>query len=161
MDACKADLTSEPSPSAQSEALLDTYFTRFHAKPYHVLDESSVRQRLQLDQLPSYLVHAIYAVAARYATINNMTAREAETPDGILKFRFTPHPRGYQCAVKLSEEFAAKSRHELDVDEPSIDALQALILLVLAFTTAGKGKKAYMLMCKELRFDMLRTEDRS
>lgn len=56
---------SEPSPGVQADALLDTYFSRFHAKPYHILDESSVRQRLQLNQLPDYLVHAIYAVSAR------------------------------------------------------------------------------------------------
>jgi hypothetical protein len=59
---------SEPSPGVQAEALLDTYFSRFHAKPYHILDESTVRQRLQLNQLPPYLVHAVYAVAARYVT---------------------------------------------------------------------------------------------
>lgn len=57
---------SESSPGVQVDALLDTYFSRFHSKPYHILDESSVRQRLQLNQLPSYLEHAIYAVAARY-----------------------------------------------------------------------------------------------
>lgn len=38
------------------------------------------------------------------------------------------------------------SRKELDIDEPSVDALQALLLLVVAFTAAGKGKKAYMAM---------------
>lgn len=59
-------VASEPSPGVQAEALLDTYFSRFHAKPYHILDESTVRQRLQLNQLPVYLVHAIYAVGARY-----------------------------------------------------------------------------------------------
>ncbi|KAK0651579.1 fungal-specific transcription factor domain-containing protein [Cercophora newfieldiana] len=106
------------------DALLDTYFTRFHAKPFHILDESTLRQRLQLDQVPRYLVHAIYAVAAKY----------------------TPHPNGYQSAVKLSEDYAARSRAELDADEPSVDALQALMLLVIAFTAAGKGKKAYMLL---------------
>ncbi len=58
-------IASEPSPGVQADALLDTYFTRFHAKPYHILDESSVRQRLQVNQLPDYLTHAIYAVAAR------------------------------------------------------------------------------------------------
>ncbi|RYP43692.1 hypothetical protein DL768_009774 [Monosporascus sp. mg162] len=116
--------TSELSPGVQADALLDTYFTRFHAKPYHILDESSVRQRLQLNQLPNYLVHAVYAVGARY----------------------TPHPAGYQTAVKLSEDYAARSRSEIDIDEPSIDALQALLLLVIAFTAAGKGRKAYMLM---------------
>ncbi|KAJ9156148.1 Fungal-specific transcription factor domain-containing protein [Pleurostoma richardsiae] len=115
---------SEPSPEVSPDALLDTYFTRFHAKPFHILDESSVRQRLQLNQLPSYLVHAIYAVAARY----------------------TPHPSGYQSAVKLSEEYTGRARGEIDVDEPSVDALQACLLLVTAFTAAGKGKKAYMLL---------------
>ncbi|KAI0881834.1 uncharacterized protein GGS22DRAFT_57417 [Annulohypoxylon maeteangense] len=113
-----------PTPNIQIDALLDTYFSRFHAKPYHILDESSVRQRLQLSQLPSYLIHAIYAVAARYTT----------------------YPTGYQSAVKLSEEYALQSRSEIDTDEPSIDALQALLLLVTAFTAAGKGKKAYMLL---------------
>ncbi|KAK3359039.1 fungal-specific transcription factor domain-containing protein [Lasiosphaeria hispida] len=115
---------SEPPPSVQPNALLDTYFARFHAKPFHVLDESTLRQRLQLSQVPIYLLHAIYAVAARY----------------------TPHPSGYQSAVKLSEDYASQSRSEIDTDEPSIDALQSLMLLVIAFTAAGKGKKAYMLL---------------
>lgn len=63
-----------------------------------------------------------------------------------ISSRYTPHPGGYQAAVKLSEDYAARSRIELDTDEPSVDALQALLLLVIAFTAAGKGKKAYMLM---------------
>lgn len=46
---------------------MDTYFTRFHSKPYYILDESSIRQRLQLNQVPDFLVHAIYAVSARFA----------------------------------------------------------------------------------------------
>jgi len=49
----------------QPETLLDTYFTRFHAKPFFVLDESTLRQRLQLHQIPQYLAYAIYAVAAK------------------------------------------------------------------------------------------------
>ncbi|KAH7324507.1 fungal-specific transcription factor domain-containing protein [Stachybotrys elegans] len=120
------------TPPVQTDALLDTYFSRFHAKPYHILDESSVRQRMQLSQLPGYLCQAISAVAARY----------------------TPHPGGYQSAVKLSEEFAARSRGEINTDEPSVDALQALLLLVIAFTAAGKGKKAYMLMTSAIGMAM-------
>ncbi|KAI1390032.1 uncharacterized protein F4822DRAFT_221371 [Hypoxylon trugodes] len=115
---------TESSPGVRIDAVLDTYFTRFHAKPYHILDESTVRQRLQLNQLPTYLINAIYALAARY----------------------TAHPSGYQSAVKLSEDYALRSRSEIDTDEPSIDALQALLLLVTAFTATGKGKKAYMLL---------------
>lgn len=118
-------INREPSPNpAQADALLDTYFTRFHGKPYYILDESSIRQRLQLNQLPAYLSNAISAVAARY----------------------TAHPNGYQAAIRLSEEFATRARKDISTDEPSIDALQALLLLVSAFTAAGKGKKAYMLM---------------
>ncbi len=58
---------SEPNPEVQTDALLDTYFNRFHAKPFHILDESTLRQRLQLNQVPGYLVHATCAVGARYA----------------------------------------------------------------------------------------------
>lgn len=58
--------SSAPSPiGVQPDTLLDTYFSRFHAKPFFILDESSIRQRLQVSQLPNFLVHAIYAVAAR------------------------------------------------------------------------------------------------
>lgn len=63
-----------------------------------------------------------------------------------LIFRFAPHPGGYRAAVNLSEEYAARARNEIDTDEPSIDALQAALLLVIAFIGSGKGKKAYMLM---------------
>jgi hypothetical protein len=37
---------------------------------------------------------------------------------------------------------------EIDTDEPSVDALQTLVLLVTAFTASGKGKRAYMLLSK-------------
>ncbi|EMT63593.1 hypothetical protein FOC4_g10013829 [Fusarium odoratissimum] len=111
-------------PPAQAEVLLDTYFARFHGKPYYIVDESSIRQRLQLNQLPRFLSFAISAVAARHTT----------------------DPSGYQAAANLSEDLAARARREINTDEPSIDGLQALLLLVSAFTATGKGKKAYMLM---------------
>ncbi|KAL7623307.1 hypothetical protein AAE478_006988 [Parahypoxylon ruwenzoriense] len=143
-------IVSEPSPIIQADVLLlDTYFTRFHGKPYYILDESSVRQRLQLNQLPGYLIYAIYAVAARSAS--HMQFRCANYSDSI---RYTPHPTGYQSAVKLSEHYAARSRSEIDTDEPSIDALQALLLLATAFTAAGKGKKAYMLLTNAIGMAM-------
>ncbi|CAK7204489.1 hypothetical protein SEUCBS139899_007246 [Sporothrix eucalyptigena] len=114
----------EQSPQVQVDALLHTYFTRSHAKPFHILDESSFRQRLQLNQIPSYLLGSVCALASRY----------------------TPHPNGYQAAVRLGEEYALRARAEIDVDEPSIDCLQTLLLLALAFVASGKGKKAYMLL---------------
>lgn len=123
---------NEPPSGVEPDALLDTYFTRFNAKPFHILDESTLRQRLQLKQVPNYLIHAIYAVASRY----------------------TPHPGGYQSAVRLGEEYTAQSRCEIDTDEPSVDALQALVLLVTAYTAAGKGKKAYMLLANAVGMAM-------
>jgi hypothetical protein len=57
---------SEPSPSVQQDVLLDTYFVRCHGKSYHIVDESTIRQRVQINQIPTYLLYAIYAVSARY-----------------------------------------------------------------------------------------------
>lgn len=54
------------SPSVVPDLLLDTYFTRIHGKPYHVLDETTTKQRMQANQLPGHLAYAIYAVSARY-----------------------------------------------------------------------------------------------
>lgn len=124
---------SEPSPPAvQPDVLLDTYFTRCHGKAYHILDETSTRQRIQLNQIPLYLLYAIYAVSARY----------------------TAHPNGYHAAVRLSEDYALRARTELDIDDPSIDCLQALLLLGVAFTAAGKGKKAYMMLASGIGMAM-------
>ena len=61
-------------------------------------------------------------------------------------YRYTAHPNGYHAAVRLSEDYASRARAEVDVDEPSIDTLQSLLLLGVAFTAAGKGKKAYMML---------------
>ena len=61
--------------------------------------------------------------------------------------RYTPHPGGYQAAVSLGEDYARQARLEVDTDEPTIDCLQSLLLLALAFVASGKGKKAYMLLC--------------
>ncbi|CAK7267861.1 hypothetical protein SEPCBS119000_002766 [Sporothrix epigloea] len=111
-------------PAVQVDALLHTYFTRSHAKPFHILDESSFRQRLRSNRIPSYLLGSVCALAARY----------------------TPHPNGYLAAVRLGEQYAMHARAEMDVDEPSIDCLQTLLLLALAFVASGKGKKAFMLL---------------
>ncbi|GAB0145685.1 hypothetical protein EsHS_00006110 [Epichloe bromicola] len=68
--------------------------------------------------------------------------------------RHTPHPNGSQGAVKLSEEYALRARQSVDTDDPSIESLQALLLLVLAFTASGHGKKAHMLMSSAIGMAM-------
>ncbi|KAF1926045.1 uncharacterized protein M421DRAFT_68521 [Didymella exigua CBS 183.55] len=111
-------------PALAPDLLLDTYFARFHGKPYYILDEATTRQRLQANQLPSHLAFAIYAVSARYA----------------------PHFGGYNAAVRMGSEYARRARLELDIDEPSIEALQTLMLLSQASFQLGKGKKTFMLL---------------
>jgi hypothetical protein len=110
--------------------LLDTYFARVHGKPYFILDEGLIRGRTQAGAgagaAPDSLLFALYAVSARYAL----------------------HPNGYHAAVRLSEDYAARARAEVDVDEPSIEALQTLLLLAVSFIASGKGKKAYMVLGK-------------
>ncbi|KAF2809303.1 uncharacterized protein BDZ99DRAFT_26366 [Mytilinidion resinicola] len=118
---------TEPSLQASTvvpDVLLDIYFTRIHNKPYNILDEATTRQRMQLGLVPPYLAYAIYAVSARH----------------------TPQFGGYNGAVRISQEYGRRSRTELDIDEPSIEALQTLLLLAQASYQAGRGKKAYMLL---------------
>jgi hypothetical protein len=131
---------SAPSPAVQPDALLDTYFTRCRGKAYHILDETSTRQRIQLNNIPSYLLYAIYAVSARWVAFS------VATKVGLNIRRYTAHPNGYHAAVRLSEEYASRARTEVDIDDPSIDTLQSLLLLGVSYTAAGKGKKAYMML---------------
>lgn len=110
--------------AVQTEAMLDTYFRRLHGKPFNILDEAPFRQQLQLHHIPTYLLNAVCGLASRS----------------------TPHPNGYQAAVSLGEEYARRARAEVEMDEPSIEGLQTLLLLTLSFNASGKGKKAYMLL---------------
>lgn len=64
----------------------------------------------------------------------------------LMVYRYAAHPSGYAASVRLSDEYTSRARTELDMDDPSIDCLQALLLLSEAFTAAGKGKKAYMML---------------
>ncbi|KKA26971.1 hypothetical protein TD95_004062 [Thielaviopsis punctulata] len=107
-----------------TEELLNVYFLHFHCRPYYILEESLFRQEFKLGQIPLYLLNAVCAVACLH----------------------TPNPDGYGAAVSSSDSFSTKARSLIDIDEPSIYALQALLLLVTAYTAAGKGRKAYMMM---------------
>ncbi|RMZ05208.1 hypothetical protein D0860_06039 [Hortaea werneckii] len=110
---------------AFAEALVDIYFARLHGKPYYILDEPATRQRLRDGQLPRFLNNAIYAVSIRHAT--HMCG-------------------GLGAAIGYSQEHARQARQEIDVDEPSIEHLQALLLLTMASFQSGRGKRSYMLL---------------
>jgi hypothetical protein len=51
--------------------------------------------------------------------------------------------------VRIGQEYARRSRLELEIDEPSIETLQTLMLLAQASFQLGKGKKAFMLLSEE------------
>ncbi|KAI7076192.1 hypothetical protein KC352_g41988, partial [Hortaea werneckii] len=119
----------EQFQAVQSQAfaggLVDIYFARLHGKPYYILDEPATRQRLRDGQLPRFLNNAIYAVSIRHAT--HMCG-------------------GLGAAIGYSQEHARQARQEIDVDEPSIEHLQALLLLTMASFQSGRGKRSYMLL---------------
>lgn len=108
-----------------TETLIDTYFSRLHGKPYYILDEPATRQRWRDGQLPRYVTNAIHAATIKYA--NHLCG-------------------GHNGAVYSSQEYLTQCRAEIDVDEPSIDHLQALLLLTMASFQNGKGKRSYMLL---------------
>ena len=48
--------------------------------------------------------------------------------------------------MRAGREFTNRARGEIDIDEPTFENLQSLLLLALASFQAGRGKKAYMLL---------------
>ncbi|KAJ5653426.1 hypothetical protein N7490_000429 [Penicillium lividum] len=105
-----------------SEILLDAYFTRLHGKPFFILDEPSTRQRYQLNQLPVHLSMAISAMTSRYT-----------------------HTIGQpEQSLHMGLDAALQARRMVDIDNPTVEALQTLLLLSQAFFAYGLGKKAYM-----------------
>ncbi|KAL2836244.1 type I 3-dehydroquinase-domain-containing protein [Aspergillus pseudoustus] len=109
------------SPVQQSgripDAMLEAYFARLHGKPFFILDETATRRGHANGTLPAYLGLAVYALALRYTTAN--------PPPGSL-------------------EYARQARRMVDIDQPSIENLQTLLLLSQTFYAYGCGKKAYM-----------------
>lgn len=137
---------SVQSPTLAPDLLLDTYFARIHGKPYYILDESTTRQRLQANQLPGHLAYAIYAVSARY----DLSIPEHSRAPLIYSPRYAPHFGGYSSAVRIGQEYARRARLELEIDEPSIETLQTLMLLSQASFQLGKGKKTFMLLSRHI-----------
>ncbi|KAJ5403749.1 hypothetical protein N7509_003620 [Penicillium cosmopolitanum] len=115
---------SQPQPHnvILSDILLDAYFGRLHGKPFFVLDETSTRQMHQLKQLYAPLSMAISAMTARYV-------HAVGQPDQSLR---------------MGLDAALQARRMIDVDNPTVEGLQTLLLLSQAFFAYGLGKKAYM-----------------
>ena len=50
-----------------TDMLIETYFARIHGQPFYIVDEASIRQRIIQNQIPNFLVLALYSVSTRYA----------------------------------------------------------------------------------------------
>ncbi|KAJ0414970.1 type I 3-dehydroquinase-domain-containing protein [Aspergillus carlsbadensis] len=112
-----AQAQAQAQPGRVPDAMLDAYFARLHGKPFFILDEAATRARSAAGTLPAYLGMAVYALTLRYTTVN--------PPPGSL-------------------EYARQARRMVDIDQPSIENLQTLLLLSQTFYAYGCGKKAYM-----------------
>ena len=51
-------------------------------------------------------------------------------------------------AILASQDFARRARQRVDPDEPQIDSLTTFLLLSQLAFQSGKGKRAYMYLCK-------------
>lgn len=61
--------------------------------------------------------------------------------------RYIPTPElGGKTAQQHAEEFATTARSQVDADEPTLENLQAMLLLSMTFYAMGYGKKAWMQM---------------
>ncbi|OQO02970.1 hypothetical protein B0A48_11253 [Cryoendolithus antarcticus] len=129
-------LASHAPARSQSldEILLDVYLTRLHGKPFYIIDEATFRVQQSNNGVTPCLSMAIRAVSIKYA------------------------PQlcgGYAEATRLSQEWLIQSRAEIDVDEPSVEHAQALLLLALAAHQHGNGKKACMLLAHAISMVMV------
>lgn len=111
--------------TAFNGAVIDAYFARLHNKPFYILDEPATRLRLRDGRLPVFLVHAIHAVTIKYV----------------------PHLCGGQGRARQSSQtYMDRARAEIDVDEPNVENLQALLLLATANFQNGHGRKSQMVL---------------
>lgn len=117
--------TQTPDAGPRIESLMETYFHRLHRKPYHILDESVTRRRWHTGKISQFGKNAICAVTVKYA-------RSA--------------CNSHVEALSLSENYFLQSRAEIDMDQPRIEYIQALLLLALTSFQNGKGIRAYMLL---------------
>ncbi|KAF2016813.1 hypothetical protein BU24DRAFT_477753 [Aaosphaeria arxii CBS 175.79] len=120
--------SKDQAKSGQGEILLDVFFERFHGRTYYMLDKSTIRERLRHNDLPGFFSCAIFALA----------------------IRDTPLLGRWKSDNQQSYNLALRARAEIEVDDTSIDAIQALLLLVLAFSAEGDNESAYMLLARAI-----------
>jgi hypothetical protein len=64
-----------------------------------------------------------------------------------MRDRYT-HVGQPEQSLRIGLDAALQARRIIDVDNPTIEGLQSLLLLSQAFFAYGLGKKAYMTFCR-------------
>lgn len=62
--------------------------------------------------------------------------------------RYTTSPGQVEQSYRSGLDAALQARRLIDVDNPTIEGLQTLLLLSQTFFAYGLGKKAYMTFCR-------------
>lgn len=65
----------------------------------------------------------------------------------FLIHRYSQSAEGQEGSTRIGLEYALKARQEIDIDNPTIEGLQTLLLLSMVFFAYGLGKKTYMTIC--------------
>jgi len=63
--------------------------------------------------------------------------------------RYAPNLGSHSAAVQICQDYALRARLELEMDHPSIQSLQTLMLLSQANFQLGNGKTTYMLLSEQ------------
>lgn len=71
-----------------------------------------------------------------------------EHPNVLMRLRYTSSIGQAEQSFRTAIDIALQARGMIDVDNPTIERLQALLLLSQAFHAHGLGKKAYMTFCR-------------
>jgi hypothetical protein len=133
-------LPSQPPQSNYEEAFFEAYLTHGHGKPYHIVDDGSIRQRYRQSKEATPLMLSIFAVGARYD--------HAYSSNLCLLADNSRYVFPGAAGANLSEDFALRARKDIDMDEPTVESVQSLLLLSDAFFGLGRGRKSYMLLSK-------------
>lgn len=65
-----------------------------------------------------------------------------------MRNRYTHSLGQPEQSLRTGLDAALQARHMVDVDNPTVEGLQTLLLLSQGFFAYGLGKKAYMTFCK-------------
>ncbi|TGZ77297.1 hypothetical protein EX30DRAFT_398625, partial [Ascodesmis nigricans] len=113
--------------------LVDVFFSRINGKPYNFFHEPSFRASFSAGTLPAGVINAVCAAAVRYIPAEEL---EDNTPQ------------------QYAESFANTARAQVDADEPTLENLQAMLILSMTFYAMGYGRKAWMQMGPAIRMTL-------